>query len=137
MASNQTSNFGLSQWEPGDPVLREDFNADNQKIDGALAAKVDIFAGTYTGDGADSQLIPLGRTPKAVYVCRPSGLVFDASGADSLYGGLAVEGTPANVSGNPIVSIEEGGFRVHHHAYSTYTSKSNLANNIYHYMAFC
>ena len=38
MASGQTANFGLNQWEPGDQVLREEFNADNQKIDAALAA---------------------------------------------------------------------------------------------------
>ena len=37
MASNQTSNYGLCQWEATDQVLREEFNADNQKIDEALA----------------------------------------------------------------------------------------------------
>ena len=37
MSSNHTSNYGLSQWEAGDKVLRADFNADNLKIDGALA----------------------------------------------------------------------------------------------------
>ena len=36
MASNQTSNYGLSQWEATDQVLREEFNADNSKIDAAL-----------------------------------------------------------------------------------------------------
>lgn len=36
MSTNKTSNFGLNQWEPGDQVRREEFNADNQKIDTAL-----------------------------------------------------------------------------------------------------
>lgn len=36
MASNQTDNFGLSQWLPEDKVLREEFNQDNAKIDMAL-----------------------------------------------------------------------------------------------------
>ena len=36
MASNQTSNYGLNQWEATDQVLRTDFNADNSKIDAAL-----------------------------------------------------------------------------------------------------
>ena len=40
MASNQTSNYGLNQWEATDQVLREEFNADNQKIDEALAQKL-------------------------------------------------------------------------------------------------
>ena len=38
MASNQTSNYGLNQWTATDKVLREEFNQDNAKIDGALAA---------------------------------------------------------------------------------------------------
>lgn len=35
---NQTSNFGLSQWEKDDRIQMEDFNADNTKIDAALQA---------------------------------------------------------------------------------------------------
>ena len=38
MASNHTAAFGLNQWAATDPVLREDFNADNQKIEEALSA---------------------------------------------------------------------------------------------------
>ena len=37
MSTNHTPNFNLSQWEAGDKVLRTDFNADNAKIDAALA----------------------------------------------------------------------------------------------------
>ena len=32
MASNHTANFGLNQWAATDPVLREDFNEDNQTL---------------------------------------------------------------------------------------------------------
>ena len=38
MSTNYTENFDLCQWEPTDPVIRTDFNADNEKIDAALAA---------------------------------------------------------------------------------------------------
>ena len=34
---NQTSNYQLNQWEDSDLILREDFNADNEKVDSALA----------------------------------------------------------------------------------------------------
>lgn len=34
---NHTSNYNLSQWDAEDKVLRTDFNADNAKIDAALA----------------------------------------------------------------------------------------------------
>ena len=37
MASNQTPNYALNQWAPSDQVIRLDFNADNEKIDTALA----------------------------------------------------------------------------------------------------
>ena len=51
MSTNHTPNFNLCQWEADDKVLRSDFNADNQKIDAALAAAPKITLGTYTGDG--------------------------------------------------------------------------------------
>ncbi|MDR0952547.1 MAG: hypothetical protein LBM18_06455 [Oscillospiraceae bacterium] len=35
-SSNKTANFQLNQWVPNDPVLMEDFNADNQRIDAVL-----------------------------------------------------------------------------------------------------
>ena len=37
MAANQTENYGLNQWLATDQVMRTDFNADNAKIDAALA----------------------------------------------------------------------------------------------------
>ena len=44
MPSKQTENYHLSQWEKTDKVLMEDFNADNVKIDAALAGKADTSA---------------------------------------------------------------------------------------------
>ena len=44
MPTNHTANYSLSQWEPGDAVLRTDFNADNAKIDAALTAKAEKSA---------------------------------------------------------------------------------------------
>ena len=37
MASGQTQYYGLNQWEAADQVLRTEFNADNAKIETALA----------------------------------------------------------------------------------------------------
>ena len=39
MASNYTRNYNLCQWAAEDKVLRTEFNADNAKIDAALAGK--------------------------------------------------------------------------------------------------
>ena len=41
MATNQTANYQLNQWEPTDQVLRTDFNADNAKLDAALLNKAE------------------------------------------------------------------------------------------------
>ena len=37
MSTNHTPNYDLCQWEATDQVLRADFNADNLKLDAALA----------------------------------------------------------------------------------------------------
>ena len=64
MPSNQTTNYQLSQWAKSDQVKMEDFNADNAKIDGALASHAAALAGkgnctiwttTYTGTGTYGQ----------------------------------------------------------------------------------
>ena len=44
MATNQTANYDLNQWLSTDQVLRTDFNADNAKLDAALAEKADQSA---------------------------------------------------------------------------------------------
>lgn len=53
MSTNKTTNYQLNQWEPGDQVLREEFNSDNAKIDAALAGKGNchLVHGTYVGTG--------------------------------------------------------------------------------------
>ena len=38
MATNYTTNYDLCQWEPTDPVIRTDFNADNAKLEAALSS---------------------------------------------------------------------------------------------------
>ena len=45
MATNHTTNYQLNQWEPTDPVLRTDFNADNAKLDAALKDLANQVAG--------------------------------------------------------------------------------------------
>ena len=59
MASNQTSFYQLNQWEPEDKVLREEFNADNSRVDGALhslAEEVGARALQTEVDGLKTQL---------------------------------------------------------------------------------
>lgn len=155
MASSYTTNYQLNQWAAADKVLREEFNQDNAKIDGALAAiqsAVDqeadqrqdaveavaatvpqIVTGTYVGDGEYSQFIDLGFTPKAVYICHESGTVFSSAGW-SYWGGLALPGKPAKRESCNIVSIATNGFQVYYRT-DPYTVYSNLADDTFYYIA--
>ena len=48
----KTTNYQLNQWEKTDRILMDDFNADNQKIDAALAARnCRFYTSTYNGTG--------------------------------------------------------------------------------------
>lgn len=137
MATNQTTNYDLNQWLSTDQVLRTDFNADNAKIDAALAALSQLVTGTYEGDGTAERFISLGFTPKALLVFRQEG--YPATGSNSLYGGMAFLGTPAQVLTSPntytsILSITEGGFQVYYSSY--HDIRSNQADTVYHYMAW-
>lgn len=129
MPSNQTTNYQLSQWVKSDQVRMEDFNADNAKLDSALAAQagtlsglsasisalqsavsgkqdsaaaVKIAVGSYTGNDAAVRTIPVGFTPRAVLVMNAQGQAGIYTGAGNYaYGGLAVTGAPVVLGGSP------------------------------------
>ena len=68
-STNKTPKLGLNQWEPGDSVLREDFNGDNAKLEAGIESLVtqgSCVTGVFTGNGVANRTIPLDFTPKAV-----------------------------------------------------------------------
>lgn len=56
MPTNHTSNYNLNQWEPTDQVRRVDFNADNAKIDSAIAS-VDAKAEALSASKAEASAL--------------------------------------------------------------------------------
>ena len=119
--ASYTEHYGLHQWEPEDPFLRTDFNADFLKIDTALKEKSGSVLGTYTGDGTESREITLGFQPK--------------DSAYKVYGGMAMPGHPVVDQGHNnevAVEITATGFQVHQEA--TYR-KVNTSGWTYHYHA--
>ena len=79
----KTTNYQLNQWGENDYVRREDFNADNAKIDAALAAlgvaiaaAPKVAVGSYTGSGLCSVDSPRTLTfafqPKLVIIVENS-----------------------------------------------------------------
>ena len=83
MASNSTPFAGLNQWLADDPVLREDFNADNQKLDNviSLLGNCCIASGSYVGDGqfgeGTSCHLELGFKPLVIFMDTGSGESFN------------------------------------------------------------
>ena len=72
---NHTTNYNLNQWEAGDTITREDFNADNAAIDSAIKAVADavagglrIVTGSYYGTGSGTSRLSFDFTPQAVMI---------------------------------------------------------------------
>ena len=157
MASNYTEHYDLCQWEATDQVQRTDFNADNAKVDAALAGKAEqaalsaltervaalevlpqLATGTYTGNGAASRFISLGFTPKALLVFTSEG--YPASPYVNYYfGGMAFPELPVEVFDRvgdkiQVLEITEDGFRVFYdYDLDLY---SNQKDTKYYYMAW-
>ena len=130
-STNHTPNLNLNQWAENDPVIREDFNADNAKIDAAVAAKCEVVFGTYTGNGEQTRTISFGFTPSIVFLATKRGMHPDTG----TYGGIIATGRPL-YSGSERASalIVEGGIQIHY--YNSERVYTNVNNTLYYYVAF-
>ena len=105
MSTNYTENFDLCQWEPTDPVIRTDFNADNEKIDAALTAleeaktrldRVAVNMAYYTGRLVTQQMIDSGKyPPQRAMICEP----FLNSTSKELTGGAVIQNNTLFLNG--------------------------------------
>ena len=88
MPSNQTTNYQLSQWAKSDQVKMEDFNADNAKIDAALASHATALAGkgncqvwttSYYGSGGTgpdaARSLSFPKWPRIVFITSGSSVM--------------------------------------------------------------
>ena len=93
-----------------------------------------VVMGTYIGDGAPSQTIQLGFTPKAVLVCQ-NGIL--SRGYQNHYAeGLALDGYPAAASNSNVVSVVEGGFQVFDGTSANHNGRTNVASQKYYYLTW-
>lgn len=93
---NQTPNYQLNQWDKGDRILMEDFNADNAKTDTALQTlasslaslssasskhgNCQIYYSHYTGNGNASRTFLTPKRPVFIFLhCGPY-VCFSSSG---------------------------------------------------------
>jgi len=63
---NQTANYQLNQWEQSDRIVMSDFNADNARLDAALAliaaGSTKCVTGSYVGTNASGSKNPCSLT---------------------------------------------------------------------------
>ena len=144
MSTNKSEHLQLHLWEPGDSVLRTEFNENWEKLDASAAqAQADLAAGlaevqtslavkhfavgTYTGNNGTKN-VALGFTPKAVLICNTMAV---ASIGNKI--GMAVTGGTydANAVTAGLIAVTQNGFKV--------VNDSNYAMNSssfsYHYLA--
>ena len=118
---------------------QEDLDSLEDTVQQISANLTKMTVGTYTGDGAETKVINLGFTPKAVLVMYSWGVMYDTSTTkDSITGGLAMRESPAYRGACIAVEIVSQGFAVY---YNTNTGSNqyaytNRANFPYHYIAF-
>ena len=104
---NYTANYQLNQWEETDRILRTDFNADNAKIDAAIAARsCQFYMATYTGTGSGTLTFTFPHKPMLVVVMsseQPS-VLFGVQGVDDVFLDYLGNGfsTPAVWEGNSV-----------------------------------
>ena len=105
MSTNYTENFDFCQWEPTDPVIRTDFNADNAKLEAALTAleeakiRLDRAAVTlayYTGRLTLKEMDSTGKHPPQRSIkCD----IFASSQGRTLTGGVTVQNNSLVLNG--------------------------------------
>ena len=65
----KTTNYQLNQWEKTDRIMMDDFNADNAKIEAALAARsCQFYTASYVGTGETSRTVTFPRKLMAVAI---------------------------------------------------------------------
>ena len=104
MSTNKTQNYSLHSWLPTDDFQLSEINQNFAALDAALAPKVEIIVGTYTGTGG-TRTIDLGRKPVAVFAERDGGFRHPYN---VVYGGLVTR----QLALSSAMSISDTGFTV-------------------------
>ncbi len=121
-STNKTATLGLNQWIKTDGVCMADFNADNAKLEAAIAAvaaaRVQFYTGTYTGDGtcgsANPTSITLPFAPKLLIVYRadqdypPTVIVAGMAKANTHYALMRGGGVNVTFDGNTVSWYHNG-----------------------------
>lgn len=122
-AIESTAASEASNRASADSNLQSQINTHTGQIAALTASKCELYFGSYTGNGDESQYISLGFAPKAVICANDSGMI---SRMNYPEGAIALPGTEGGLV------IEGNGFRVY---YSSNSYWNNTSNTTYHFIA--
>ena len=120
-STNKTENIQLNQWIKTDPVLMDDMNADNQKLDSAIGAlqsgMLHIASGSYEGTGTCGS-------------GSPTSLSFDFSPRLLIIRAPSSEGKNGNAFGTTLVRGIDFQYNDTYGMYSSYMNVSWGENSV-------
>jgi hypothetical protein len=132
----KTDNYQLTQWGPGDPIRRADFNRDNAVLDAALDAMPKVAVGGYQGDGTYGADTPCTLTfdfpPKAVVICEKR---YAYSSWSLLLAGAETAAGAWVSSYDYVLHTTWDGNTVSYYSTNNASSQCNSNNTAYLYMA--
>ena len=80
-----TQKYQLCQWEETDRILRTDFNANNTRLEAALAARpCQFYTSSYVGAAQQSNTLIFPKKPMLVFILSSGGFAITAYGFDRI-----------------------------------------------------
>ncbi len=152
-STNKTATLGLNQWIKTDGVCMADFNADNAKLEAAIAAvaaaRVQFYTGTYTGDGtcgsANPTSITLPFAPKVFIIYRadqdypPTVILAGMTKANTHFTYMRGGGINVTFDGNTVSWYHNGHYFDESNNSMTTSASANIQlnekNAVYNFMA--
>lgn len=150
----ETANFKLNTWEKGDRIMMEDFNRDNQTLDGELARQRDELVAltaamalkgncrmetfTYVGNGKTGAENPtqvnFSKKPVLFFIQGESALLAGNGAASATL--MASSPTSANSDTIHTISVTWNGSQASFYSSSYPSYQMNVKNCVYHVFAF-
>lgn len=112
-------------------------NTAKTQLNTAISAKCEMIVGSYTGNGAESRTISLGKTPKFVWVWTSKTATIPFSNAYDVTSAIAISGKPAMLQNVLAMEIVNNGFKVIYRPDlgNNYDIFLNIADTQYSYLA--
>ena len=143
---NQTPNYQLNQWDKTDRIRMEEFNADNAKIEAALASHsqsisgmLKVVSGSYVGTGVyntgNENTLTFDITPLAIIITADVSGSVSGGGTVFLAGQTKSPGLGSNYNSSGLgLMATWGDHSLSWYSYENADRQLNKANTTYRYL---